>query len=45
MKDHSDKEYFQEKLIEKYSIKCETSALSVGDFAWMYGNQVLDFLV
>ena len=45
MKDHSDKGYFQEKMTEKYRIKIQTAALTVGDFVFTYNGKVLDFVI
>lgn len=45
MKDQSEKGFFQEKLSEKYGITIQTSALTIGDFAFLYGGKVLDFVI
>lgn len=45
MKDHTEKGYFQEKMQEKYDIKTDTYALTIGDFVYTYNGKVLDFVI
>lgn len=45
MKDHGERLYFQESLIENYRIDVITYSLTIGDFVFAYNGQILDYII
>ena len=37
--------FFENRLQEKYGVACMTANLPIGDFAWLYDGQVLDYII
>jgi ERCC4-type nuclease len=45
VKDKQEQYFFESRLSEKHGITCMNANLPIGDFAWLYNGQILDYIV